>query len=220
MRPKCSIVGCEAEVHGRGLCPKHYQLWLRNGQPIRQYQPTVEERFWSKVDRQSDGCWLWHGSIKPGGYGNFGPRKGVSVNVHRFAYELEVGPIPDGHQIDHICHDPEECSGGPSCRHRRYVNPAHLKAVLPRENVLRGNGPPAINATKNHCPRGHEYVLGRSGFRSCNECARLSMRRVRERRAATQDKPQCVDCAAEVWWTSTRCSSCAAKRRWAVRRRG
>lgn len=45
--------------------------------------------------------------------------------AHRVAYELTVGPIAGGLQIDHLC------------RAHPCVNPAHLDAVTPRENTRR-----------------------------------------------------------------------------------
>lgn len=31
----------------------------------------VEERFWDKVDKVNDGCWLWKGALFSNGYGHF-----------------------------------------------------------------------------------------------------------------------------------------------------
>jgi hypothetical protein len=95
------------------------------------FSPTtaLEERFWCKVDKQEDGCWHWLGSKnKPGGYGRF--RIGMArIVAHRFSYELLVGPIGDGLEIDHLC-----CN--PGC-----VNPAHLETVTHRENMRRRKWP-------------------------------------------------------------------------------
>lgn len=87
-------------------------------------RPEVE-RFWEKVDRQEVGCWLWTAYRNRDGYGRFRPYRRDQVMAHRYAYELMVGPIPDGLQLDHLCRNP-------GC-----VNPSHLEAVTERENLGR-----------------------------------------------------------------------------------
>jgi HNH endonuclease len=136
---------------------------------------TVEERFWARVQK-TETCWLWIGADNGSGYGRFYPAPRQSVAAHRFAYELLVGPIPEGLQLDHLCRNPP-------C-----VNPAHLEPVTNRENSLRGISPLADNARKTHCPRGHslldpENVYRWPGYfhrRYCRTCNQL---RVQEHRA-------------------------------------
>jgi hypothetical protein len=86
--------------------------------------------------------------------------------AHRAVYEMEVGPIADGLEIDHLC------------RNRGCVNPAHLEPVTHKENVLRGATVPGLNAVKTHCLRGHEFDeentrhIARNGRRVCRACMR------------------------------------------------
>ncbi len=122
------------------------------------------DRFWSKVEIGSE-CWLWTASVGSHGYGQF-KFEGVPVLAHRFAYELLVGSIPEGMELDHLC-------GRPRC-----VRPEHLEPVSHRINVMRGRGASARNAAKTHCPRGHPYnevntwVDPTRGCRECKTCSK------------------------------------------------
>jgi hypothetical protein len=133
-------------------------------------------RFFEKVDKGGD-CWLWLGARNKYGYGRVTIRR-RGYMAHRVAYDWLVGPIPAGHQIDHV-----KARG---CRHRHCVNPAHLEPVTIRENLLRGETFQARNAAKTHCLRGHALSADnltqsarRSGRRECRTCKN---ERIAERR--------------------------------------
>jgi hypothetical protein len=128
-----------------------------------------------RVVRDGD-CLLWQGQIDSQGYSRLSGRL-----AHCVVYEEEVGPIPEGMQLDHECHNAETCAGGPGCLHRRCVNPAHLTPVTPRANVLKSNSVTALNVRKTHCKNGHEFTpenthrrLDRRGreSRTCRACRR------------------------------------------------
>ena len=125
----------------RGWCEPHYDRWKKHGDPSYE-RPVVsiEERFWSKVDRLGgpDACWLYLDYASARGYGQFTIRPGLQVGSHRYAYELLVGPIASGLTLDHTCHTySDSCPPGWACPHRRCCNPRHLEPVTLGENVRR-----------------------------------------------------------------------------------
>jgi hypothetical protein len=144
---------------------------VRNGDPMM--------RFWNKV-QVTESCWLWTGGKSHNGYGLFHWSR-RQVRAHRFAYEMFVGPIPEGLTIDHLCRVP-------AC-----VLPLHMEAVTIRENILRGEGRAAANARQTHCQRGHLFdednTYVRRGMRTCRECksVALRLRRAKTRIAAAYE---------------------------------
>jgi len=99
---------------------------------------TLEERFWSKVNK-SKGCWIWTDKIDWTGYGKIriGGRSGRPHQAHRISYELHNGAIPEAMVIDHVCHN------------RACVNPDHLRTATNKQNVENPSGL-RVNNTSGH----------------------------------------------------------------------
>ena len=60
--------------------------------------PTKERLYWAKVDvdLRPGACWLWTASVNTSGYGHFKVAHRTLRLVHRIAYCLFRGPIPEG----------------------------------------------------------------------------------------------------------------------------
>lgn len=152
---------------------------------------AIDERLMTSVVITEEGCWLRGGYIQSNGYTKV--RSGGKLRyAHIVSYELFVGPVPPGHDVDHQCHnDDETCAGGFTCKHRRCINPEHLVARTRGDNNRfgRGNG----NAEKTHCKWGHEYTeenTGRTknGHRRCRTCHNEESRRRWRACRGTSDK--------------------------------
>ncbi len=102
-------------------------------------------------------CWPWPGMLRKG-YAR------VSVNgqlktMHRVLYELAVEEIPEGLELDHLCHNT-------AC-----INPEHLEPVTTQENLARRYR--LVTA----CMHGHAYTdlntaYRADGTRICRQCRR------------------------------------------------
>lgn len=175
MNGACARSECTRSAHARGLCARHYQQFRRGSaftpSPSRNNAPA-DERFWVKVEENPAGCWLWQASTR-NGYGCFAVEPGDNAYAHRWAYEQMVGEIPAGLQLDHLCET------------RNCVNPYHLDPVTPLVNTRRSS---RGNATKTHCPAGHEYneantklYRGRRYCVVCQAAYRIEYRALRKR---------------------------------------
>lgn len=96
--------------------------------------------------------------------------------AHRIAYEEQVGPIPDGFQVHHLCHT-KPC-----------VNVEHMELLTVSEHArLHSTGRTRV-VELSHCPHGHAYTpennMKRRGKQhECRECRREYKRRKRRERA-------------------------------------
>lgn len=115
---------------------------------------------------QDTPCVEWEGRRTDLGYGRRGGRL-----AHRVAYEEQVGPIPEGHDLDHLCEN------------RACVNVLHLKPATRLEHLARHA------AMRAHCRHGHPWseanthvVKTKQGWtvRYCRRCAVDASRRYQQ----------------------------------------
>lgn len=150
-------------------------------------------------------CLIWKRARTTEGYGTFKGGALISstgarqVNSHIWLWMVQFGPVPAGHQLDHLCHEAEFCKvPSRECPHRPCV--LHTYATLPIKNTMRSNNFVAINAAKTHCtgkyaPRTAEGILighdlsdpnnlyiAPDGRRQCIPCRTEADRRWKDRK--------------------------------------
>ena len=150
-----------------------------------------------------DGCWIYQKNKTSSGYAIFSYggkeyKDRVFGIGHRIVYLWHKGAIPDGWDIDHICHNEAvsngRCTGGYACKHRACINPEHLRAVPHSENIKAGSKMSYRNRT--HCLSGHKlskwartyekndirYKSGKATVSYCKLCNNESQRNTRRRK--------------------------------------
>jgi len=145
---------------------------------------TLEERFWSKVNkdgptiREDIGpCWVWVSEKlpEPNGYGvfrTFNAGRTVRHRAHRVSWAMTHGSITSDVWILHRCDN------------RLCVNPAHLmpgdNAANVADKVAKGRQSRAGGQGHfTHCKNGHPYTEGNirtshKGYRQCLRCLRAT----------------------------------------------
>lgn len=173
VKATCILPNCTKVVYAHGICSMHDKRIRRHGDPnaTPRFTRNPADRFWKSVAKGSrESCWIWQAKINNNGYGIFRTGSGAAKTsvhhiAHRYAYELVIGPIPAGLQIDHLC------------RVRACVNPHHMEPVTPGENTRR-----AWPARKRYCFYNHEFTEANTyrqpgtRRRSCLRCRQLRAR--------------------------------------------
>jgi len=133
---RCSVENCDNPFFARAWCEKHYARWRRNPTKdpattvhIYPVGETLEERFWSKVDKDGSTmphmttpCWKWRGDKR--GYPAL-TFEGKRYIVHRLSWELANGrPPKDELIIRHRCDNIYCC------------NPDHLLEGTDADNTM------------------------------------------------------------------------------------
>src|SRR6266446_4500104 len=84
---------------------------------------TIQNILSKTIQGAGSDCLLYTGALDKDGYPRISYRGKMRIGSH-VVYELCHGSIPEGHEVDHICHV------------RRCVEPTHLRALTHRENVI------------------------------------------------------------------------------------
>ena len=150
------------------------------------YRLTVRARVHARSQRSENGCIEWTGGRDRYGYGKFnlvvdGRRR--QTGAHRAAWLADLGDIPDGLVIDHLC------------RNRACVNVEHMELVTGAENTRRGElkrksgkRPDGVRLYCSKHGRDDGYVFERrtTGYRIwvCRICRRKSVAEYQARQRA------------------------------------
>lgn len=172
----CSFPGCGRQATRKSLCPTHYQQQKAGRQLVPIYSkcrpfgspPII---LFDEIECPNPAlrgpCHIFKGGKNKGGYGQVCVMR-RQTSVHRYVWERDVGPIPEGMQIDH------------QCRNRACCNIDHLRVVTPKMNATENivGNIRLEQAKKTHCVNGHEFTIENtkihSGhFRKCRACDRI-----------------------------------------------
>ncbi len=94
----------------------------------RRLYPDLQTRLLAN-SYEYDGHWLWLGHCTADGYGRVqvylpSLQRAMPLFVHRASYAAFIGPIPAGHDIDHM----------PKCPFRHCLHPNCLRPLPYREH--------------------------------------------------------------------------------------
>lgn len=121
----CKVDDCAEPHKAKGYCIAHYDKLKTYGDPLHETEyrryDTPTESFAARTEWRGD-CLIWTGWKYPNGYGVITASSGREQLVHRWAWEQVHGPIPEGGEIDHRCHN------------RACCNVKHLRPATSKQN--------------------------------------------------------------------------------------
>lgn len=134
-------------------------------------------------------CTVWVGASNNKGYGVV-YLDGRPQLAHRVAYEAQVGPIPDGYVLDHLC------------RVRNCVRVDHLEPVTQQQNTQRGRAARTL-AVGDECINGHtitdesQLYTRPTGAVECRACRGAESHRDGRRRPTVRKRAAVVKAVHE-----------------------
>ncbi|MFZ4266627.1 HNH endonuclease signature motif containing protein [Streptomyces arboris] len=115
------MAGCEVQQATKGYCRKHAHRVARHGDPHAARLRSIE--IVAALPQPDGECISWP-RLGATGYGR-AVYKGKTYQAHRLVWEQQIGTIPAGLELDHLC-----CN-------RACVNTGHLEPVTGTENKRR-----------------------------------------------------------------------------------
>lgn len=165
----CIADGCEGTILARGMCRKHYERFRKYGTTTLE-NPSAEVRLAARICVTDSGCMEWTGTVNAKGYGHI-RSGGKNVAVHRLAWVIANGPIPDGLFVCHKCDNPPCCN----VEHLFVGTAAQNNADRDAKGRTRF-AEHHYNSVKTHCIHGHpfdnENTIIFRGKRICRSCGR------------------------------------------------